>query len=119
MSAVAGQPHIIRNSLSVSGEAMLYALICTDKPGALPIRQAHRPTHLSYLQSLGTSLVLAGPFTAEDGETMNGSLIVVEAPSLDAARKIADGDPFAKEVLFASVEIRPWKLLINKSREGA
>ncbi len=98
---------------------MLYALISTDKPGGLPIRQAHRPKHLSYLQSLGTRLVLAGPFTAADGETMNGSLIVVEADSLEAAQKIAADDPFAQEDLFAFVDIRPWKLLINNSRESA
>jgi uncharacterized protein len=87
---------------------MLYVLICTDKPGSLGVRKANRPDHLAYLESLGDALVLAGPFLQEDGETMNGSLIVVEAPSLAAARTIAAGDPFAKAGLFASVEIRPW-----------
>jgi uncharacterized protein YciI len=48
---------------------------------------------------------------------MNGSLIVVEAPSLDAARKIGAGDPFAKEGVFASVEIRPWLWTINNPDE--
>ena len=96
---------------------MFYALICTDKPESLAIRNAHRPEHLAYLESLGESLVLAGPFTAEDGETMNGSLIVVEAASLGAARKIAAGDPFAKAGLFASVDIRPWLWTINNPEE--
>jgi hypothetical protein len=32
---------------------------------------------------------------------------VIEASSLDAAREIAAGDPFAKAGLFASVDIRP------------
>jgi uncharacterized protein YciI len=45
------------------GGAMLYALICTDKPNSLAIRKAKRPEHLAYLQSLGDGLVLAGPFT--------------------------------------------------------
>ena len=58
---------------------MLYALICTDKPGSLPLRKANRPDHLAYLESLGETLVFAGPFTEPDGQTMNGSLIVVEA----------------------------------------
>jgi uncharacterized protein len=92
---------------------MLYAFICTDKPGALPIRKEKRPEHLAYLKSLGDTLKFAGPFTAEDGETMNGSLVVVEADSIGAARAIADGDPFAKAGVFASVEIRPWKWSIN------
>ena len=96
---------------------MIYALICTDKPDSLAIRKANRPEHLAYLESLGETLVLAGPFTAEDGETMNGSLIVVEAPSLEAARKIAAGDPFAKAGLFAHVDIRPWLWTINNPDE--
>ena len=96
---------------------MIYALICTDKPDSLAIRKANRPQHLAYLESLGETLVLAGPFTEPDGETMNGSLIVVEASSLDAASKIAAGDPFAKAGLFAKVDIRPWLWTINNPEE--
>jgi len=92
---------------------MLFAFICTDKPDGLLIRKEKRPEHLAYLKSLGDTLKFAGPFTAEDGETMNGSLVVVEAPSLEAAREIADGDPFSKAGVFAQVEIRPWKWSIN------
>ena len=94
---------------------MLYALICTDKPDGLPIRKANRPDHLAYLESLGESLIFAGPFTDEGGQTMNGSLIVVEAGSLNEARKIVDGDPFAKAGLFASVDIRPWLWTIDNT----
>jgi hypothetical protein len=96
---------------------MLFALICTDKPNGLAIRKASRPEHLAYLESLGDTLVFAGPFTEEDGQTMNGSLIVVEAPSLGAAREIADDDPFAKAGLFAAVDIRPWLWTIDNSDE--
>ena len=62
---------------------MLYALICTDKPNSLALRKANRPDHLDYLQGLGDTLVFAGPFTEPDGATMNGSLLVIEAASLD------------------------------------
>lgn len=98
---------------------MLFAFICTDKPDGLPIRQANRPDHLAYLKSLGPALKFAGPFTAEDGETMNGSLVVIEADSLAAAREIAAADPFAKVGLFASVEIRPWLWSLGKPEEKA
>ncbi|MGI8853467.1 MAG: YciI family protein [Methyloceanibacter sp.] len=96
---------------------MLFALICTDKPGSLALRKANRPEHLSYLESLGDTLVFAGPFTEADGETMNGSLIVVEAPTIDAARAILEGDPFAKAGIFAEVDIRPWRWSINPPDE--
>jgi uncharacterized protein YciI len=89
-------------------------VICTDKPDSLGIRKANRPEHVEYLQSLDDRLVLAGPFTEPDGQTMNGSLIVIEAASLQAAKEIAAGDPFAKAGLFASVEVRPWLWTLNK-----
>lgn len=98
---------------------MLFAFICTDKPDGLPIRKAQRPEHLAYLKSLGNALKFAGPFTQEDGETMTGSLVVVEASSLDAARAIGNDDPFAKAGLFASVEIRPWLWSLGKPNEKA
>ena len=96
---------------------MLYALICTDKPDSLALRLANRPDHVAYLESLGDTLVFAGPFMMDDGATMNGSLIVIEAASLEAARSIAAGDPFAKAGLFASVEIRPWLWTMNNPEE--
>ena len=98
---------------------MLFALICNDKPDGMPIRKANRPEHLAYLKSLGDTLKFAGPFLDEDGEAMTGSLIVVEAPSSAAARDIADGDPFTKAGLFASVEVRPWKWTIGNPNEEA
>ncbi len=96
---------------------MLFALICTDKPGSLSLRKANRPQHVAYLDSLGDTLVLAGPFTEDDGETSNGSLIVVEAVSREAAEAIAADDPFARIGLFASVEIRPWLWVFNRPQD--
>lgn len=93
---------------------MFFAFICTDKPNSLALRKANRPDHLAYLKGLGDSLILAGPFTELDGETMNGSLVVVEAGSLREAEAIAAADPFAKAGVFATVEIRPWLWTLNR-----
>jgi uncharacterized protein YciI len=48
---------------------------------------------------------------------MNGSLIVVDAASLEAARAIAAGDPFAKAGVFGQVDVRPWLWTINAPDE--
>ena len=93
---------------------MLFALLCTDKLDGLPIRLERRPEHVAYLKSLGDTLAFAGPFLKEDGKTMCGSLVVVEAASLEAARAIAASDPFAKAGLFETVEIRPWLWVLGK-----
>lgn len=95
---------------------MLYALICTDKPDALDIRMGNRPAHLAFLEGLGSKLKAAGPFTGDDGKP-TGSLVILEADSLEAAQAIAARDPYALARLFASVEIRPWKWLIKNPEQ--
>ncbi|GAB1580153.1 MULTISPECIES: YciI-like protein [Phyllobacteriaceae] len=91
---------------------MLFAILCNDKPDHLQLRLDTRPAHLDYLKNLGERLKFAGPFLGDDGKP-NGSLVVVEADHMDAARAIAAKDPYAKAGLFASVEIRPWNWAIN------
>lgn len=91
---------------------MLYALICTDKPASLDLRLKVRPDHLKYLDSLGTVLKFAGPFSDEAGQP-NGSLVVIEAETRAAAEALAAADPYAKAGLFAAVDIRPWKWTRN------
>lgn len=94
---------------------MLYALICNDKPGSLDLRLKARPDHVNYLNGLNDKGVLkmAGPFLDANGDAC-GSLVIVEAGDADAARKIADDDPYAKAGLFASVDIRPYNWVFNK-----
>ncbi len=91
---------------------MLYALICTDKPGSEEKRLSTRPDHLAYLNSLGDKLKAAGPFTDGSG-TPNGSLVIVEAFDRGEAGLIAASDPYALAGLFESVDIRPWSWIIN------
>ena len=91
---------------------MLFALLCTDKPASVDLRMSVRPDHLKYLESLGTALKAAGPFTDDEGKP-TGSLVIIEAADRAAAQAIADNDPYANAGLFAAVEIRPWKWLIK------
>lgn len=86
---------------------MHFVIEAKDKLGALSIRQKTRPDHLAYLESLGEALCLAGPFVDADGDA-NGSLVIVSAPDLDAAQKIADADPYLAAGLFETVSVRPW-----------
>ena len=91
---------------------MLFALLCTDKPNSVDLRMSVRPDHLKYLESLGSAVKAAGPFTNDEGQP-TGTLAVIEAETRAAAEAIAANDPYAKAGLFASVEIRPWKWLIK------
>lgn len=96
---------------------MLYALICTDKPGSLELRMKVRPDHVAFLQGLGNQLKAAGPFTDDQGN-MNGSLVIIEAADRAAAEAIAAADPYKKAGLFSAVEIKPWKWAL-KNPEAA
>ena len=93
---------------------MYFALICTDKPGHLQVRMDTRPAHVDFLNGLNAkgALKLAGPTLDADGKP-NGSLVILETESIEAARAIAADDPYAKAGLFADVAVRPWNWVFN------
>jgi uncharacterized protein YciI len=91
---------------------MLFIFVCTDKPGCQPLRLANRAAHLDYLQQFAGALFAAGPTLSDDGETMNGSVLILDFPDRAAAEAFAAGDPYAKAGLFESVIIRPWKKVL-------
>lgn len=89
---------------------MLYIIICKDHAvDGLSRRMAARPEHLAYLESLGEKVRVGGAMLSEDAQQPTGSVIIVEAMSLDEARAIAAADPYAKADVFESVEIYAWR----------
>lgn len=88
----------------------MYAIICTDKDGAVDIRKANRDAHLAYAAE--TPVVYAGPFQTEDGQ-MIGSLLVVDVPTRAEAESWAANDPYAKAGLFQKVRIERFKKVIG------
>ena len=93
---------------------MLYAMIAKDAPGALQKRLDTRPVHLEHLHSLGKKLVFAGALLNAE-EQPEGSIVVFEAESLDEAEKLAAADPFVPAGVFASYEVKRWRIAINNS----
>jgi uncharacterized protein YciI len=74
-----------------------FSIVCKDKPGALPLRQANRPDHLAYLEGAGATLCLAGPLLDAEGQP-EGSLLIVDVGDKAAAEAFAAADPYAKAV---------------------
>lgn len=80
-----------------------------DKEGALEIRKANRDAHLAFLATEAPVKVLsAGPWLDDTGETMKGSLLIVEADTLGTVRSWLTSDPYAKAGLSESVTIHPF-----------
>ncbi len=84
-----------------------------DKPGALPIRLDNRPAHLAYLADNAAAIRIAGPYLDEASGEPRGSMLIVEADSLEAATALLARDPYAIAGLFAEVEIRPWRWVVG------
>ncbi len=98
---------------------MLFIIRCIDKPGALETRMKVRPQHLDYLTKAGKAVVFAGPILADDGRTIQGSLIVAEAKDGPAAKAFAAGDPYNKAGVFANVEIAPTRAVFSNPAPAA
>jgi hypothetical protein len=86
---------------------MKYAAIAKYTPDAATIAKA-RPAHRQYLTGLVEQgkLVISGPF-ADDA----GGLLVYEAETPDQVDALIREDPFARQGVFLSWEIRPWNVV--------
>ena len=92
---------------------MFYAAVCHDKPNGLSIRMETRPAHLEHLKTYAKQIRVGGPILKDDGETPMGSLLIIEAGSIEAAQAILDEDPYTKAGLFSSVALTPWKWVVG------
>ena len=90
----------------------LYVLVCNDKPNSLELRLANREAHLAYARGFAGQLKVAGPLLDEAGN-MAGSLLILEADSLEGARGFNLGDPYQTAGLFASVQVTAFKASIG------
>lgn len=86
------------------GEFTRYVILLshTGKPMTESIIRAH-VKHLKRLEDVGR-LVLCGPFKG-----YQGGMVIVRADSYEAAKKIAEADPFIREGV-ESFELRTWEL---------
>ncbi|MBM4242457.1 MAG: YciI family protein [Deltaproteobacteria bacterium] len=95
----------------------LFVILGHDGPDALAKRPVVRPRHLDHLRPLSEAgrVVVAGPLFGDDGKTPRGSLIVLEAPSLDEARALAARDPYVVDGVFARHEVMPFARVFPES----
>ncbi len=91
---------------------MLYVIKCIDKADHLQVRLDNRPQHVEFLKSYGDKIFAAGPTLADEDETMNGSVVILDLESVDEAQAFCDNDPYAKAGLFESVTISKWKKVL-------
>jgi uncharacterized protein YciI len=57
---------------------VIFAFHLIDRPDAGDLRQRVRPEHKAYLAAVADRIAFAGPLTEDDGQTMIGSLLVID-----------------------------------------
>jgi uncharacterized protein YciI len=84
---------------------MKFVILGFDGPEGSARRQTHRPAHLARMETWDAQgrVVLAGRFTDK-----TGSLIVIEADSLEEAEAFAREDPYTVHGVFERVEVHPF-----------
>ncbi len=91
---------------------MYVAAFITDKSGVSQARDDTRGAFMEYLRShpAHPDVVVhhGGPTLGDDGESIVGRLIVMEAPSVEAARAFLDDSPFARADVFAECHVHAW-----------
>ena len=86
---------------------MLYAFLLIDRAGAAELRARHRPAHKAYLAGVADRICVAGPLLADDGQTMNGSLLVIDFDSREAADAWLRDEPFTRAGVYERQELHP------------
>jgi uncharacterized protein len=92
----------------------LFVLYGLDKPGGLETRKATRQSHLDWIASLAPRVKIAGPMFADDGATPIGSVMVIEADSLEAAKADYARDPYAAAGLWQSTAVRQFNWVVKQ-----
>ncbi|AUX72845.1 YciI family protein [Erwinia pyrifoliae] len=95
---------------------MLYVIYAEDHADSLEKRTAVRPAHVARLQLLRDEgrLIIAGPMPAVDSNEpgdagFSGSTIIAEFPSLEAAQKWAQDDPYNAAGAYKHATVKPFK----------
>ena len=94
----------------------LYCFNCRDdETHGEARRTANRAAHLEWAGALGDRVRMAGPLMSEDGR-MIGSLCLIEAENLAAAKELGQQDPYAKAGVFADVQITEVKWVLGAGK---
>ena len=90
---------------------MLYAFTLVDAPGTAELRTRVRPEHKAYLGQVADRIAFAGPLLADDGQTMVGSLLVIDFADRPAALEWMRHEPFTQVGLYAITQVHAFRNL--------
>ena len=90
---------------------MLFAFHLVDRQDAGELRARVRPEHKAYLAAVAERIAFAGPLLADDGQTMLGSLLVIDFVDRAAALAWLKQEPFTRAGLYAATQVHAFRNL--------
>ncbi|SCA56019.1 conserved hypothetical protein [Candidatus Terasakiella magnetica] len=97
-----------------------FVVFGTDKEGVIDKRLETRPVHRQYLRDHGMEglkVIIGGPTIDKSAEQMNGTMLVVEADTLQQVETFVANDPYCKGGVFETLLIRPWNWGLGRPEE--
>jgi uncharacterized protein len=86
-----------------------------DRPGSLALRGELLEEHWSYMDRFQTRMIARGPTFADDGETLTGSVHIVDLPDCAAVRAFAFDEPNYQAGAYRDVLIRRWRNTLGRT----
>ncbi|MFF7245094.1 YciI family protein [Embleya sp. NPDC008237] len=94
---------------------MEYLFYCRDKPGTRALRDELLEAHWSFMDGYAEGMIARGPTFAPDGETVTGSVHILDLPDADAARVFAYDEPNHRAGVYEEeVLIRRWRNTLGR-----
>lgn len=88
---------------------MLFSFYVLDRPDTGEQRLKLRTAQYEHLGKVEDRMLAGGPLLAEDGETMIGSLLIIDFPDQAAAEEWLAQAPFTIGGVFGEAVVRPFQ----------
>jgi len=92
---------------------VFFVVHCLDHDDALDKRLALFDAHKAYLDSAGVQPVISGPLLGTDGETIVGSMFLLEAGDRTEIEAFYRADPFNTGGVWKTVQIHPFNKRVD------
>ncbi|MFE7463910.1 YciI family protein [Streptomyces sp. NPDC057499] len=86
-----------------------------DRSASLPLRYELQEEHWSYMDQYAKEMIARGPTFADDGDTLTGSVHIVDLPDAAAARAFAFDEPNYQAGAYRDVLLRRWRNTLGRT----
>ncbi|MFF4472286.1 YciI family protein [Streptomyces sp. NPDC001599] len=86
-----------------------------DRPASLSLRYELAEAHWSYMDQYAKEMIARGPTLADDGETLTGSVHILDLPDPAAARTFAFDEPNYQAGAYRDVLLRRWRNTLGRT----